>query len=309
MSTIGFILLTHTRPAQILRLVQRLQSMFPGAPIVCHHDFDKCPLEPDTFPGVDFVRPHLETSWGGMDTVTAIIASIRQLYARSDAPDWFVLLSGADYPVKPAHRILTDLARSEYDAHIDLNRILPSGVDDPWVRTNFNRYFAIRLRQLYWSSRLHRPSTRWRRVRSRHLPWVHRLMPWKNRPFSRSFHCFCGNTWFTANRQAAAEVLDFHAHTPRLAGNYAWKGNVDESYIHCILGNAPNLNVSQEPLHYMDWAAGGKSMKTLTRADLSAIQASGAHFARKFDPDVDSQVLDELDALIEGGHSETGTQC
>ena len=272
--------------------------MFCNAPIVCHHDFGQCSLDEDAFRDVEFVHPHLHTGWGTMSTVEAIIAAMRMLYARPDAPEWVVLLSGADYPIKPAQRILEDLRCSDADAHIDLHRIDSSGIDDPWVRGKFLRYFAIRLRIPYWSRELGRPSTRWKRVTSKYIPLLHRVCPWLNRPFSRTFHCYCGNTWFSVNRRVAKEILRFHNEQPSLAKQYAWKGNVDESYIHCILGNAKSLRISTAPLRYMDWSKGGKSMRTLTIADLPTLQASTAHFARKFDPQIDSKVLDELDRMI-----------
>ena len=56
--SIGFVLLTHHQPQQIDRLLAQLNKMFNYPPIVCHHDFDKCPLSVDHLSkNIEFVRP------------------------------------------------------------------------------------------------------------------------------------------------------------------------------------------------------------------------------------------------------------
>jgi hypothetical protein len=110
-STIGIVLITHQKPDQIIRLVTRLNSMFGEPAIVCHHDFSKCALPLSAFPGnVSFVRPHLPTRWGDFSLVEATVRALQQMYLAPAAPDWVVLLSGADYPIKPAAKILHDLS-------------------------------------------------------------------------------------------------------------------------------------------------------------------------------------------------------
>lgn len=64
--SIGFILLTHTKPLQIHRLINTLNRMFNYPVIVCHHDFDKCELSVDALSkNVLLVRPHIKTEWAG----------------------------------------------------------------------------------------------------------------------------------------------------------------------------------------------------------------------------------------------------
>ena len=38
-----------------------------------------------------------------------LYVALRLLYQTDQPPDWFALLSGADYPIKPAEKILEDL--------------------------------------------------------------------------------------------------------------------------------------------------------------------------------------------------------
>jgi hypothetical protein len=78
--------------------------------------------------------------------------------------------------------------------------------------------------------------------------------------------------------------------------------------VHCILANAPGLTASggqpgltarRQHLRYIDWQhADSVHPATLGIADLPVMTASPAHFARKFDIDHDSAVLDALDRSI-----------
>ena len=98
--TIGFVILSHRDPAQLLRLVQTLNRLYDDPPIACHHDMAQCPLDPSGFPGnVRFVDPSIRTGWAKWSVVRGFIAALRLLYADTGperaGPDWFVMMSAA----------------------------------------------------------------------------------------------------------------------------------------------------------------------------------------------------------------------
>ena len=74
MVTIGFVILSHSRPDSLLRLVRKIEHMYHSPAIVCHHDFDQTPLAMELFPSsLMFVRPHLNTRWGHISIVWALV--------------------------------------------------------------------------------------------------------------------------------------------------------------------------------------------------------------------------------------------
>lgn len=289
--TVGFILLTHTKPHQIVRLVTRLNQMFDNPPIVCHHDFSKCALPLSSFPqNVSFVLPHLQTGWAQFSVVEATVQAIEQMYESRSAPDWFVLLSGSDYPIKSSPQILQDLSNGSYDAHIHIELIRFDAYERDWQEVCFDRYCTIKLSLPSITKRL-RPT---RRVLSLKHPFLtHPFLP-----FSRDLRCFAGSQWFCANRRSAEYITDFHRSRPGLAAHYGSVMFAEESYFQTILANAPALRLNNNNWRYTDWSAGDAHPKTLVSEDLPGIISSSAHFARKFDIDADVQVLDELDALV-----------
>ena len=126
---IGFVLLVnpYNPPAQAGRLIRTLNGMFNHPPITCHHDFGKHPqfIEPCP-PNVRLVRPHVNTKWGDFSCVAATVQALRLLYAGDYRPEWFVFLSGADYPIKPAGQILEELRTGGFDGYIE-HRLFSEG--------------------------------------------------------------------------------------------------------------------------------------------------------------------------------------
>ncbi|MDZ8026412.1 MAG: beta-1,6-N-acetylglucosaminyltransferase [Nostoc sp. SerVER01] len=294
--SIGFVLLTHTKPLQIYRLINTLNRMFNYPVIVCHHDFSKCDLPVDTLPkNVLLVRPHLQTEWADFSVEEATIQALKLMYEVSDAPDWFVLLSGADYPIKTARQILDDLASSPYDAYIQYERITYETYKQDlkpnmlWLKNSYQRYctksFAFHYSKKYFAQL------------NMEIRLEHPLLTKPFLPFSKKLACFSGSQWFCANRKAAEYIIDFHQERNAVTLHYSKVKHADEAYFQTILVNAPHLKLKNDRRRYIDWSTGGPHPKVLLMEDLPNLLASSAHFARKFDIDIDSNILDELDRI------------
>lgn len=295
-NSIGFILLTHTKPLQIYRLINTLNRMFNYPLIVCHHDFSKCDLSVDNLTkNVLVVRPHLQTEWAKFTLVEATVQALQLMYEVPDAPDWFVLLSGADYPIKTAKQILDDLASNPYDAYIQYEQITYKIYKDDltpnmlWLKNSYQRYctksFSFNLSKKYFAQL------------NLEIRLEHPLLTKAFLPFSNKLACFSGSQWFCANRKAAEHIIDFHSQKNALTLYYSNLKYTDESYFQTILANAPDLKLKNDRRRYIDWSTGGPHPKVLLMEDLPNLLASSAHFARKFDIDTDSNVLNELDNI------------
>jgi Core-2/I-Branching enzyme len=294
--TIGFVLITHDKPRQVLRLMAKLNAMFDHPLIVCHHNFSISYFPVDNLSNnIVFVNPHVQTDWGKFSLVEAMLQALQLMHKILPSLDWFILLSGSDYPIKPAAQISNDLASSEYDVHIDHQHIDYFTLVNDWQRRCYHRYCCAKfpLPLLIKTPGRNR----------RELALKHPLLAAPFVPFSRKFHCFAGGHWFCANRNAAEYLIEFHNAKPALANYYRrldpYVVFPDESYYHTIFCNAAHLKVSGNCWRFIDWTPQGCHPKVLVFEDLPRMLASSAHFARKFDEDIDANVLDELDAVIE----------
>jgi hypothetical protein len=261
-SRIGFVLLTYNEPAQLLRLIRRLMELYDNPPIVCHHDFKKSTLEGFDFPKeVTFVRPHLDTKWGSIQCINGFLAALRMMYQRDDSPDWFVFLSGSDYPVKPARDVLADLDAGGFDAYMDHRLVEYPYTPDPdahyephgfrsngWVPVAYDRYIAVRL-WLPWYSRARRKAIKVPIgiVRSKSL-----VAPFN--PFSETLKCYGGEWWMTANRKAAERLLAQDATNQSILAHFTKKFIPEEATLHTMLCNQSDLRISTDSKRYIDWS-------------------------------------------------------
>ena len=290
---IGFAVLSHNEPEQLLRLIRSLNAMFADPPIVCHHDFSKCSLDEAVFPSnVRFVRPHFVTSWGHVNVPLAALSAFGLLRAYAQ-PDWFVLLSGSDYPVRQADAIITELSNSDYDVYLDhreiLYRAIPPGQTaqdfgfgrPDWIRLAYDRYFAV---PLFWWPRLSK-----KLLLSGAFPLQKKYVFLRNPSIlrwiqsDRPARIYGGDFWFQANQTAIGRLLNDPS-LPGLVRYYSRRRNVDESLLHTALCNQPDLRICKDHKRYEDWSSDGKHPKWLEASDVPKILASGAHFARKFRP-------------------------
>jgi len=293
---LGFVLLTHQNPKQIIRLIDRLNFMFDQPPIVCHHDFGQCKLPLSSVPqNVSFVSPHVKTEWGKWSLVEATLKAIKQLYLAHD-PDWFILLSGTDYPIKPGREILSDLRKTKFDAHISSKKLVREEIDNPLDAGHFVRYNSFvfeypSIFHLVQSIRRRKWVTD--RVRVKNPKFIRYLIP-----FSNDFKCYRGSQWFTASRKAANYILDFDASSKWVKNFYKRVDCPDESYFHIILNNDSDMKISTENWRYEDWAGMNAHPKELGAEDLKKMIESNCHFARKFNLRKKPDVLDRIDEII-----------
>lgn len=308
-ASIGFVLLSHREPAQLLRLVTTLNRLYDDPPIACHHDVGQCPLDTAAFPAnVRFVAPSIRTGWGKWSVVRAMLAALDLLYEHAD-PDWFILLSGADYPIHDAAAVRADLLAGEADAFIDYRQIgdtAASALERFGPRNpELGQFESDGNRHLKWShyegAELWLPIVRFpdggRRLRPGRYTWQ---LPFATplTPFSSAFPCFYGDHWITANRRVATLLLNPTAPHRRVQKHLRMRAIPEECYYQTVLCNEPGLRLVRDNRRYAQWNGGGAHPQLLTEADLPAIRASNAHFARKFAHG--EPVLDRIDALLFG---------
>lgn len=300
---IGFVILSHTNPPQGFRLIDTLNRMYDHPPITLHHDLSQSALDAGKLPpNVRLVTPHIRTGWGKISVVRAFLKGLRLLYA-DEGPDWFCLLSGADYPAAPSEVVLNELRNASCDAFLDVHRLDETRPKARLVgRWNPSLHHLETPTQYETKDRFYNKAQLW-------LPLVRNhptlrlgrhtfYLPFNGRgPYSEDFGLLWGDHWFTANRRAAKSLLArTYAHRA-LERHLKRRAFPEETYYQTLLGNDPDLTICRDNKRFALWR-GGSHPLTLTDAEVPAILGSGAHFARKFA--ASSRALDLLDQELLG---------
>jgi hypothetical protein len=106
------------------------------------------------------------------------------------------------------------------------------------------------------------------------------------------------STWMSLSRRAVATVLS----APRPVMSFFRHVPIpDEACFQTILCNGPDLRRAPGNGRFIRWDK-KESPEILTAGDLELLVRSGAHFARKFDEEVDRTILDLLDARLDGAN-------
>ncbi len=296
---LAVIVLAHRVPEQLGMLLERLRH--PRVRIYLHLDravasapFDR--VLAGLGEGLTMLPRH-RTRWGGIEVVEATIDGLRRGVA--EGCDYFVLLSGQDLMVRPIDAVL-EFFRDAQDRSYVQSFPLPT---DRWryegrLRTDFYT-FTVRGRRETCIPRCEGADFSPKgRVLNELLLMRTALLP--ARSFPRYARPVGGSQWWNLSRSAADHVLRFLDEHPDYHAYHRRTLLPDELYFQSmLLGTAfsESHEIRNDCLRFMVWPADSSHPKTLTMADLLAIQGSGLPFARKFDIGVDRAVAEALSVL------------
>jgi Core-2/I-Branching enzyme len=284
---LAYIVLAHTAPGQLRRLVERLDGdharflihIDKRAPASVHDDATSAL---GSNPRVTFVRRRTSrlTTFG---LVAAPLDALQLLVRERDGFDYAVLLSGQDYPLKPTEAILAHFERARAACFL-----YTFPMDDP--------------------SRSDWEPTELRRYRDRHF-WIggRHLSVRGTRTVPGGLEPFGGSMYWALPREAVLYVVGLLATQRRLVRFFRHTFIPDEMFFQTILMNShlrDRVTTLEAPccygVHYIRWRPRQPHPETLRTPDLPDLRTTPALFARKFDPAVDAHVLDAIDRELLG---------
>lgn len=274
-SRVAYVVLMHKNPSQVGRLVRRLST--DRSSFLVHVDrragravAADMRRQAVAVPRVRFPRRR-RCFWGGFGMVRATLGMFDHVVRHELPVDHVVLVSGQDYPLRPAEEIErflgTDLSRSFMSARPVLD-VWPDG---------------------HWRIEM------WHLVSYQNL---HLTVPWERR-VPGGLVPYGGEAWICLSLAAVRHVVEFARANPRFVRFFEHVLHPDEIFFQTILMNSPlRETVVDDHLRYIDWSP-DPGPATLGVSDLDRLVRSRRLFARKFDVTVDETILDQLDEHIE----------
>lgn len=281
---LAILLLTHKNPAQVQRLIKKLAH--PSIRIFLHAD-KKAGWNKEIFPvETPFIENNIQVYWGDFSPVQATLNGMKEIRQCPYEFDYFILLSGQDYLIKSIDALLHFLEANKGKEFIEHTPVSKEGWSDAMSRYQYYHY------------RKNKNKTGWFFYTMVRI--FMKLAGLKRKP---PMPVWGGSQWFTITKEAFDYILSYTEGHPEYISFMKKSNFTDELFFQTILMNSPYKdNCVDDNLRYINWdTQSGKkvsSPKTLTLADYEQLQKSPAFFARKFDADIDSDILDKIDTTL-----------
>ena len=283
--------MVHTNPEQVNRFIGQL-LLYENSWIYIHVDA-KNPGMIDQLKKSDriLVLPeHIDCKWGDYSQVRAY-KYLMEYATKHRHHDFYSMHSGADLAIRPVGDYAAYLIEQNLYAWMECEK-LPTGwqfgggfgrIALNWpdcFKKSVGRHSPMRyLRSIY--GRLYGAGI----LRGRKLP--------------EKYAYYGGGAWFTIRRDCAEDFLAFTRREQDFENLFVHALSGDEIYFVSVfqMTKEDRPVCSTNMLRYVDWNERGQkrspgSPNTLKMDFAGEIEASGAFFARKFDPKADLQVID-----------------
>ena len=286
-----YIILAYKLPDVLIRLVDRLDVGSPSFIVHVDRKTDDATYQAmtDGLAGrsnVHFLEERVECHWGEFGRVAASIAGLRHFVAHGGADDRVVLLSGQDYPLKPAARI-----EAFFRERPGISFLEHFAMPDFGWQVDGGMYFLERGRAATGLSAIEVMHNMYDLIDAdRHDPTERRRLPRGLKPFH-------GSSWWAFTYDRAEYVVRFVDEHPEVVRFFDNVVVPDEMFFQTILLNAPlSDDIKSDALHFVDWSPPRTPHpKLLDVGDFHRLVSTNYLFARKFDPGHDAAILDLLD--------------
>ena len=280
---IAYLILAHNNPNHLQLLIKSLSS--DKSSFFIHIDRKSSQDEFSKLNGenIHVCQENIPVYWGGFSIVDATLILLRQALSEKRRFDYFVLLSGTDYPIQPV----------SYIEKLFENRMPCEAASKPISRLTTYRPFAA-------YSLLNRIIQKLQVIigfKRDYKTYLENLVP------------YGGSEWWALSYEACEYILSFVDNKPRVVDFFKNTVCPDESFFQTILGNSPYKEHTVRNLTFSDWSAGRANPAYLTEKHLDFLTATASVtvddvygageilFARKFSDETEEITL-RLNQLI-----------
>ncbi len=281
---LAYLIRAHHKPGQLARMIQRLRGddirfYLHVSARTPSETYEEMRSELERTPEVHWL-PRVKAYYAGYSLVEAALVGLREIARERDPPDVTMLISGQDYPLRRPEAIGEFFAANRGRTVIEHYR-LPTDEHWPDERGGLDRIERVHFERIPYRSSILR------------VPFIRRRFPVELTPYG-------GSTWFALSSDALRYLVAFERENPRVMRFFHRVLIPEEIFFQTVLVNSPlRETLVNRALHYTAWP-GGSHPKTLGVEDFPTLAASDVLYARKFDVERDSLVLDAIDRELLG---------
>ncbi len=278
------IIMAYKNPAQLERMIKAMNH--PSFHVFIHVD-KKIDIAPFLYLAklerVNFIKDRRLCNWGGFSFVKAIFASLEEVINAPVSYDFYNLMSAQDYPIKPMDEIAAFFERSIGRSFISFD---PDDKKDWWshavIRYQHYHFTDLKFKGKYFLQRI-----------------INSIAPKRKFPLPIKLYGSSISSWWAISKECAEYSIEFMKKSPKLANFMKYTWAADEFLLATILMNSPyRTQIINNNLRYITWSDSSAHPLILELKDLPGILNSDKLFARKFDTEVDGDILDALDQKL-----------
>lgn len=277
MKVVAHLLMVYKDPQQLLRLVNVLQTNQSDVFVHVDKKFDIEPFRLICPPTIKFIENRKRVNWGGYSLIEAVISSINEIQSASDKYQFVNILSGQDFPIKPIASFEQFLKENTGKCFISFDSV--SNTD--WWKDNIIRITRYHLNDLPVKGKYTVQKVLNKLSSDRKFP-------------QKDWQIYGGNcsSWWTIPSDAALYFAQYMTQNKRLKrfAKFTW---APDEYIYAtvLMNSIYHNNVVNNNYRYIDWSEKKANPKTLKTNDFEKLQDSNNFFARKFDLNIDGEVV------------------
>ncbi|MET4082944.1 hypothetical protein ABIB40_002911 [Pedobacter sp. UYP30] len=280
---INYLILVHKNFSQLDRMIKALDGNGVFFYVHVDRDFSRSIEKCDflTAENVKIISKSFSVNWGGFSMVKATIELINES-VKSKNKGYHVLISGQDFPIMSKEIIFNKLSANYGLEYIEYWP-LPYKKWAYGGRNRIEQYWFIDKIGLNESTII------------ANLQKINGFV--RNGLFD--FPIFGGSQWWCLTYECICYVLKFIKKNRVIINYFELTLIPDELFFQTILLNSLYRDrIVNDNLRYIDFEKGSSHPKTLKKSCLKSLQSSGKLWARKFDNQQDSEILDLIEFSI-----------
>lgn len=230
----------------------------------------------------------IDVRWADISQIDATLNLLRYVFNHGSY-DFYWLCSGQDFPIKPISEIVR-----WFESHTDNDflEVLQSKNTGAPVENNFDKRNAVFFPTWMLGS------DNWKRIVKRiytdFTGGYNRTFHWARRKPINDFKFYFGSQWFCLTDRTLRWILTYLSDHPEYYNYFRNCNCPDESFFHTLVMNSPYADKRKTYLHYIDWREGKHSPSILRMEDMDLLMKSDKLIARKFDTEVDAEIIKAL---------------
>ena len=283
MMKVAFLMLCHKNPKQINLLLKALKH--PQIDVFIHVDSKNENIREgiEKSDGVYLLpkKDCVDVQWAQFSEVKATLNLLNVAISKGGGYSHYFLISGQDFPLKSIGKIVRFLNERKDENFIDCALI-----------KRFEKRNDIYFPRMVIGRRI------WQKILKGIL--VYSTGGW-NQTFSiikrlkpANVQYYFGSQWWCLNDAMVKWIYNFLENYPEYIKLFKHSLCPDECFFQTLVMNSPFANTTKPYLHYIKWEKGKSSLKTLTTIDYEELKKAEKLIARKFDINVDAEIIERL---------------